>query len=339
MSVCTAEMTGPSDIPCPQQTNQLLQKVDNMTNKLGTSSLTPRVEHSGDVGRPLAAGQHTRQALGGSFVETALAGGPFPWTDDMIARVAPTAGGHPAPTAAGLEVLADRAWEDLAVARAEHPNAVPVECAPVLLFGDVEAYSSSSLRVVTVGLNPSGREFPLPDPWMRFPGVQRRETYLDALCRYFDVASLDWFSCFREVLGGLDASFFDGASNRAVHTDICSVVPTAPTWSGLSRTVQRDLEIRGVETWHRLITELRPDIIVSSVRYALLDLITFEALTPWEPVHIVERTNPYVVEGRWLRQPGGSTTLLVRGRAANTPFGTISNPDRYVVGQSIGRYL
>lgn len=238
-------------------------------------------------------------------------------------------------TTKALEALADRAWEDYLAARAQYPNVVPDTCAPVLFFGDLTAYRASPLKIVTVGLNPSDREFPQTDPWQRFPGGQQRESYLDALCRYFEVLPLNWFACFRQLLHGLDASFYSGATNRAVHTDICSVVPTGPTWSGLPQPVQQSLAARGIETWHRVITELRPHVIVTSVRYSWLDRIAFESLISWVPVHTVERTNPYVVEGRRMRLPGGSTTLLIRGRAANTPFGLISNPDRYAVGRSI----
>jgi hypothetical protein len=234
-----------------------------------------------------------------------------------------------------LEALANRAWEDHFAARAQFPNVVPATCAPVLFFGDLAAYRASPLKIVTVGLNPSDREFPQANPWQRFPGGQQGENYLEALSRYFEVLPLNWFACFRQLLHGLDASFYTGAANRAVHTDLCSVVPTAPTWSALPQPVQQSLAARGIETWHRVITELRPHVIITSVRYSWLDGIAFESLTSWAPVHTVERTNPYVVEGRRMRLPGAGTTLLIRGRAANTPFGLISNRDRYAVGRSI----
>lgn len=246
---------------------------------------------------------------------------------------------YPAMTA-DLELLAERAWDDLAAARAAHPQVVPAQCAPVLFFGDEQAYRSSPLRIVTVGLNPSDREFPTGDPWRRFGGAQGRTTYLSALRTYFDNDPLTgWFSCFRELLRGLDASFHRGATNTALHTDLCSTVPTSPTWSRLPAATQQSLAQRGVQTWHDLITELRPDVIITSVRYAWLQRIRFERLSDWGEVHTVYRTNPYLVDGCELRLPYGSTTLLVRGRAANTPFGTVNNSDRFSLGQSIRRLL
>ena len=238
-----------------------------------------------------------------------------------------------------VDKLAELAWADLTAARAQHPQVVPTECAPVLYFGDAESYHRSPLRVVTVGLNPSDREFPRPNPWCRFPAAQHRGEYLDALNGYFTTDPLDWFNCFRELLRGLDASFLADSTNQALHTDICSVVPTDPTWSKLSSHAQQDLATRGLQTWHHLIAELRPHVIVASVRYAWLDRIRFERLGPWQPVHTVARDNPYLVDGCHLRLPDGSRTFLARGRAANTPFGTISNPDRYTVGRALRRLL
>ena len=46
--------------------------------------------------------------------------------------------------------------------------------APILFFGDFDAYSLSMLRVLTVGLNPSRLEFPADRPFLRFPMVARQ---------------------------------------------------------------------------------------------------------------------------------------------------------------------
>ena len=236
-----------------------------------------------------------------------------------------------------LERLAERAWHELARVRERHPQIVPPRCAPVLFFGDLAGYRNSSVRVVTCGLNPSQREFPGDDPWLRFPAAET--AYLEALSGYFTQAPLDWFGCFGEILRGLDASYGPGSAHRVLHTDICSVVPTDPTWSKLPKTVQSDLAAHGVDLWHDLIAELRPHVVLASVAYRWLDQIRFPALTPWQTLHVVQRTRPYLLEGRTLQLPDGSSTLLVRGRAANTPFGTVSNPDRFQLGSTLRRSL
>jgi hypothetical protein len=69
-----------------------------------------------------------------------------------------------------MNELAARAWAlfDHAV---ENSNGVVVRPSILILyFGDSEAYRRSPLKIVTVGLNPSPREFPSSDPWERFTG-------------------------------------------------------------------------------------------------------------------------------------------------------------------------
>ena len=71
---------------------------------------------------------------------------------------------------------------------------------PILFFGDLHAYFSSTVRVLSVGLNPSLHEFPTDSPFRRFPlaeGVTVREPkpYLDALSAYFRTDLYrGWFS-------------------------------------------------------------------------------------------------------------------------------------------------
>ena len=239
-----------------------------------------------------------------------------------------------------IELLADRAFQHLDEARQRNRSVVPEDCAPVLYFGDLAAYGTSPLRIVTVGLNPSDREFPVASSWSRFPGAEYRESYLGSLNAYFSRDPLrGWFSSWREVLHGLDACFWGHRPSTVLHTDLCSVVPTSPTWSRLRRVVQADLMQRGVPLWHDLVAELRPHVILTSVAYRHLERINLTPLDDWTPVHRVERTNPYVVEARPVALADGSSSLLVRGRAANTPFGSVKNTDRHAIGRSIREHL
>jgi len=43
---------------------------------------------------------------------------------------------------------------------------------PILFFGDSRRYECSTLKVITVGLNPSKLEFPNNDPFRRFPAAR-----------------------------------------------------------------------------------------------------------------------------------------------------------------------
>ena len=100
--------------------------------------------------------------------------------------------------------------------------------APILFFGDLGAYRTSPLRVVTVGLNPSRHEFPADAPFRRFPllarGIGGETTrYLDAMSAYFrNEPYRGWFNTFEAFLEGLGASYYDGEACRALHTDLCS---------------------------------------------------------------------------------------------------------------------
>jgi hypothetical protein len=80
-------------------------------------------------------------------------------------------------------------------------------------------------------------------------------------------------------------------------------------------------------------------VIILSIRKDLLGRVAFPGEAPWKLVHTVERARPYIVEGRRVELPDGTTTLLIRGRAANTPFGTVANTDRLAIGRSIARHL
>ncbi len=85
-----------------------------------------------------------------------------------------------------------RAWQHLVEARDRHPSVVPDVCAPVLYFGDLAAYRTSPLRVLTVGLNPSDREFPEQAPCNRSPGAAAGLSYLSSLDAYFHHESAPW---------------------------------------------------------------------------------------------------------------------------------------------------
>ena len=110
---------------------------------------------------------------------------------------------------------------------------------PILFFGDLHAYFSSRVRVLSVGLNPSLHEFPTDSPFRRFPlaegvTVREPEPYLDALSAYFRTDPYrGWFSAFEPMLNGLGASFYEGKPSTALHTDICSPVATDPTWNSV----------------------------------------------------------------------------------------------------------
>ena len=156
------------------------------------------------------------------------------------------------------------------------PNSIPI-----LYFGDVASYSSSALKIVTAGLNPSDAEF-LED---RFRTHEIRLRCLGdlerSLSEYFKYNPYrEWFDRgFETLLQPLAASYYGNRytgtppmwwnpqDNTALHTDICTPLATHPTWSRLKlpRDVMKRLEATGFSLWYDLMQELKPDLILISV--------------------------------------------------------------------------
>jgi hypothetical protein len=213
---------------------------------------------------------------------------------------------------------------------------------PIAWFGDTTAYAASPLRMLTVGLNPSQVEFPAGERDRRFPaasGVQQADgAYVASLNDYFRVDPYwRWFNTYRSLLEGLHASFEGNFGvNTAVHTDLCSPVPTSPTWSRLPATAQIALSIRGVRLWHEVTELLRPDLVLLSLARHHLSRIDFPAIdADWsEWFAIPQPAKPYVVLRRHY-EVAGRPVLFVWGRAANTPFGSLSYSARRQLGARI----
>ena len=220
---------------------------------------------------------------------------------------------------------------------------------PILFFGDSRKYFTSRLKVITLGLNPSRVEFPEPDRFLRFDAARSvypriiegacYDEYLQALNGYFrkppNHPYEPWFNSFEPLLNGLDCSYYGSTVNTAIHTDLCSPLATDPTWSNLPKDAQYCLFDCGTPLWHSLVEWLSPDLIVASLARSHLGRISFPQQNGWRVIYTVERPNPYRVELAKLRVWNGSTTTLVFGKAANTPFGTVSNVDKERIGRAL----
>jgi len=225
---------------------------------------------------------------------------------------------------------------------------------PILYFGDLEAYSKSQRKIITVGLNPSRQEFPQENPYYRFPLVKTSlsyfdetsfpsfganeesiQSYLAALNMYFKHKPYEWFNCYEPILQGMNCSYYgEPQENTAIHTDICSPIATDPTWSGLSKTERQSLEVDGIKLWHDLIECVQPDVVIISVAKEHLEKINFQCLSPWQNHEVVARQNPFSIKMRQLKV-GLTKSTLVFGQAAQQPFGTVSSVDK----KSIGKYI
>ena len=247
--------------------------------------------------------------------------------------------------------LVSEAWRVFDHA-AKRPSCV-TPAAPILFFGDLDAYRASPLRVLTVGLNPSLREFPAGKPFQRFPLLNGRSTdrepgrYLEAMSAYFRTDPYrGWFSAFERVLDGAGTSYYAGKASVALHTDICSPVATDPTWSRLGKADRAGLAAEGGPLWHMLLEALRPHMVALSVARGHLRRIEFAPGDEWRTIHEFERTGdgaprstPYAVRGRWY-EVGGERSLFVFGQSAQTPFGKLSDNQKHELGAiSLETYL
>lgn len=250
-----------------------------------------------------------------------------------------------------LNRLASEAWQ-------AQFEALKLDCAvtpsvPILYFGSLPEYLASSVRVVTVGLNPSKREFPQESPMSRFSRATKLaeleqgqhpssfEEYFAALDSYFCVSPYsNWFNrAFGRILHGLDVSFYGNLPNRAIHTDICSPVATDPTWNKLDRSTQMQLFVTGSRLWRDLIDEIEPDCVLISVRKEYLDRLPLTLESDWRDAIEVKRKNPYFIRAANARLKSGKLCRLFFGTAAQVPFGTLSNVNREWAGEQIREKL
>lgn len=212
---------------------------------------------------------------------------------------------------------------------------------PILFFGDHKRYSTSHTKIVTLGLNPSNREFPSGNSFLRFPqaetflkGDVNCDSYKQTLSDYFRVNPYSgWFSSYEPILNGMGSSYYETEQNTALHTDICTPFATNPTWSHLQMEEKNALSKQGFLLWRNLISVLEPNVILISVAQRYIE--DLELTEPWKTIYTIERKRPYSIKISWTKLANGKKVLLVFGNAAQKPFGSVSNIDKKKIGQKI----
>ena len=242
-----------------------------------------------------------------------------------------------------MESLVAQAWTAF-------DNAADLPCrvtpaVPILFFGDLQAYHTSSLRVVTVALNPSRHEFPTEEPFQRFPLLKDNhgrepERYLEAMSAYFrEDPYREWFQSFEPLLHGPGASYYGNGASTVLHTEICSPITTDPTWSKLDDTDREALEKDGGPLFHRLLEALCPQIVVLSVAKRHRQRIGFVPRTDgWKPICAFpdkkdgspRRYGPYEIHARWYGV--SQQHLFVFGQARTKPLADLTNPQKKEAG-------
>lgn len=217
---------------------------------------------------------------------------------------------------------------------------------PVLYFGNLPEYLSSPVRIVTVALNPSDEEFP-NGQLTKFPAASPCITqhhcrlvqpcYQDSLNEYFEdkQRAHTWFGrTFEPLLSGMQASYFSGAQNRALHTDLCTMLATTPKWGNLSRDIRGALMENGVDLWHRLIDHLSPHIVIMSFAWEHVNTITYTKGADWRTL--------YEVQKRKLRRAkstvvtvGQKQVVFVWGETVNLALGAFNNDEKKEIGKML----
>jgi hypothetical protein len=247
-----------------------------------------------------------------------------------------------------IDAVLDAAWEeyDRNSAGAVPNRYVVRPSIPVLWFGDLKRYVSSRLRVITVGLNPSDSEFCGAEAnWScRFPAASnvhstefqsmRRDVLRQALNEYFVSDPYRWFDRgFEPLLNGMDASYYSGqATSVAIHTDLCSPLATSPTWSKVKEVspfTVRDLARHGSRLWNRLVSVLRPHVLVASIGAEWLGLIEYDPGASWTG-------RATASSGFWLKLPGApDPTLMAIEHRITSPYKSLSHNAKRELGQEL----
>ena len=157
----------------------------------------------------------------------------------------------------------ERYYEDFLAKRKTLSEIIVKDSFPIVWFGNTQKFFCSKVKVITIGLNPSFREFPNADSELRFPGARgafarhRMGTVCNSLNGYFNFDRApywDWFEAYERALGFLKFGVTYGgtksrcplAENYAIHIDLFSAIATDPTFSKLNsgqqaRLARRDL--------------------------------------------------------------------------------------------------
>lgn len=125
---------------------------------------------------------------------------------------------------------------------------------------------------------------------------------------------------------------------------MCSPLSTFPTWSVLEKkdkNITEKLFIEGIELWKRLVIEIKPNLVIISTKYKLIEYLNPENK---EILYTISKTK----EGKDRRQfnlelydvsINGFKTKLIYGEPKNTPFGSVSTQDKIKMGLIIKDYF
>lgn len=243
---------------------------------------------------------------------------------------------------------------------------------PILWFGDLVAYSSSPIRIVTVSLNPSNLEFQEKscDPVsvnLRFSpansiiGKSKLSSndikdYLRAMNNYFnDNPYIKWFQWHESALNCLDATYGGKMNknkncylNTAIHIDVESSIPTNPTWGNLCAHCQNSIRNQHGNSFKDLIDLLEPHVIIIASNESIVNKHFgigkkgFDASISYNKQTIQKNGKPRTVSYiRTYKKTPISSTLIWTMNYNGTPFGgmKMNDPNKISTLKKIGSYI
>ena len=167
---------------------------------------------------------------------------------------------------------------------------IPNPSIPILWFGDLEEYTKSEKKIVTIAINPSNIEFKENNKsnsfsFVRYKGgeaiynkekldINDKKVYCEILNRYFkDKPYRTWFNFYERILKYVEGSYYiDKAKNVAIHIDIQTPLSTEPTWGNIKdNDIKAKISSEGMEIWKSLMEYLKPDIALVSINQQTLN--------------------------------------------------------------------
>ena len=188
-----------------------------------------------------------------------------------------------------LDNLIKNVWSDFQNVKVD--PCIVKNSIPIIWFGDMNAYlGNGNRRIVTIGLNPSKREFQDSNlslsKCVRFPNASylvnnislnslEIPDYIAAMNEYFVLKPYTtWFNHYERILNQLDSSYFNKIGyHHAIHIDACSPVATDPAWGGLCSSQKNRL----MSDWDKFFSDffnfLKPQIILISANQDIVNKI------------------------------------------------------------------
>jgi len=162
-----------------------------------------------------------------------------------------------------LECIVDSAWAEWDRARRDPYDrvCVPEQSAPLLWFGDLNAYGKSPRRILTLGVNPGPSTFPQHDPWVNCPlfapeASRRSAATMKAVCSAYRLDK--WFSYWKPLVEPM----VEGGT--ALHVDL-TPIPTLALFSSLNSQTKDRLRANGIGILLDLVRYLKPDYTVACI--------------------------------------------------------------------------